>query len=290
MEKIMETPKTLTTGIATQIGMQRSQDHVLQGLNAPDLIGNEQVGNNKLVNEELLHDAKNITSEVKNESDSLTVADEKMVIETVDILEKSSADRLLQSAKEDGFEVALQRLADGDFDEYEEGELESKTIEDTGDKKEGEPISEMVEPGEVSKDPEYVALQERNKDLLQIVESQKEQLRVANEQIKSRDITIQQFLENQKLQLLFMQALLEKEEDEDIKESILVAMISLTNFMISIFFPDPQADEVEQGKSDQSDASKPSNVVNLIEVIEQQTKKNKKRQIQVGNEQLQPAA
>lgn len=168
-----------------------------------------------------------------------------------------SADAILNSAKEEGFEEALIHLANGDFD----GEIESLKTDDNPDSEEvslGEPEAEDVnnpkpekiqdtdtktkpenEDAEPSEDEERQAVVEK----IRFLEEKLDSLEEKNKELSARLMAV----ENR--QALTMQTLLEMamvlremvkdEEDEEKKVSLLELLVDMMgNLMIAMFVPD----------------------------------------------------
>lgn len=133
----------------------------------------------------------------------------------------SDADRILLSAKEDGFEETLSALANGEFDEVEEGGLDFiSTEEQLAD---GVQIEEENKTAEVSEAPEDDSEQPQNVEDATKIELLSQELKVAQEKIEgleknsiSREVLMELFL---------IIAEMSKSETEEEKISLLELLV-----------------------------------------------------------------
>lgn len=153
----------------------------------------------------------------------------------IETVEDTSADRILHSAKDEGFDEALIHLADGDFDE------ESLTQEEIPDPEvSGENNTELT-PEEMEKQ----ALMSRVQEL----EEQVEDLKQKNQELFNEVSKIKENAEvsNQALLMLALALyeLAKKEENEEKKISLMELIISMmTLFMKEMFVPEDESGKV----------------------------------------------
>jgi hypothetical protein len=171
------------------------------------------------------------------------------VSENLEILEQANeegiADEILTSAKEDGFEKTLEKLADGDFEKEEvlEGEKEEESLQLAEN---GEEDLETNSLQEV--DPEKAALYQQIEELKeQVGDLSKEKFELERRLEKSEslnELSMQTMLEMLKL----MQKLAEKEKDEE-EVSVLEIMIKLVTFFLQSVVEGDIAEMEKEGQS-----------------------------------------
>lgn len=157
----------------------------------------------------------------------------------------SVPDRLLESAREYGFEEALQKLADGEF---EEAVLKDDEVDDSKDEVEGEVIEPTEnENGESLKDEEMVTVHEQIRQLEEKVEVLQEENKQLLERAKTAEDTN---LANKEIMLALAKALYElakKEENEEKKMTILEILFNMMTFFMQEIITD--TDEQNKDKA-----------------------------------------
>lgn len=179
---------------------------------------------------------------------------------------KSMSDMLLESAKDEGFEKALQKMADGDFIE-EEIEDENSEVKENPEVK-PDVADELAEDQLDSENPDGKEKTDSDKkedaeimtlhDRIAELESKFNDLSEENKQILERAKSAE--LQNEKLQeivLLLAQAMYElakQEEDEEKKVSILEILVK----MMTVFMQETFTEYHEEKKPEQTAQNAPA--------------------------------
>lgn len=184
-------------------------------VNAPTTIG----GSNSSSNFEFQSRAS--VSEVASDRDMYTPGVEPQTTPGVaeaefvsKIRSKSTADMLLDSAKEDGFEDALQKFIDGQFEEDDAEQEEEIVNENSPDRAGKKDLSDSVESAEViegetidgAKIEAEFPIEEKIRMLEERAETLQEENKVLLERVKAAEMTNSA---NQEIMLVFAKALYE---------------------------------------------------------------------------------
>lgn len=191
----------------------------------------------------------------------------------------SFPDRILESAKEEGFEEALTHLADGDFDETDEDAEPVMTEEDS------EPAE--IEDKKIDEDEKIVEYSEQ----ITILEGKVEDLENKNKDLFERlsnvedrqNLSAQAMLET----ILLLKALAEEEEDDKKKADILSTVLQfMENLIIMMFVPESEESlKNKNSKDSKSSHNSPlkDNVINFLDAV-------KKKELQKKQRQAKPAS
>lgn len=162
------------------------------------------------------------------------------------------ADQILSSAKEGGFEEALQRLADGEFDE--EKAIQEEVIATTKDAPEAEEgIIELEIDADGEKAQENKEPQEREEMIGRIkeLEAKVVNLEERNTELfeKVKKVEINNTLATQTLleMAVIMHEMLKDEEDDEKKISMLELLVNAMAELIKVMFVPEEEDDQKSG-------------------------------------------
>lgn len=213
------------------------------------------------------------TAIVEHEShENIPIAPELGSNEQPDKIEENidASQKVLESAKDEGFLKALTHLAEGDFDDSEnkDSEVPAEDAEEVQEEVKEEKENQ-VEKNEEDKDPEDKVLVARIKELESKVVDLEDRNKKLFEQVKSLQENNKLALETLLEMTLILQKIIEDKEDNEEKVSLLELLIEVMGqLMKQMFVPDDGSTNENNNTQTKSTPKKGKPRMNAKEAME----------------------